>query len=147
MTSDSSNGLHMCDPIFPLKPRGLKSQIFSNPAVSPDMTDIESGRPPKATRPLLFPPYLEEPSLSEVPKVPAPPSTTTSPNGTAGITMTPSDTMFKINIGDVQDQQVLDSLPQAPFFSMATLFKPFTFSRPSSAENVAAFLPPGPDRC
>ena len=117
------------------------------------MTDIESGRPPKATRPLLFPPYLEEPSLSKVPKVPAPPSTTTSmetptdPNGTAGITMTPSDTMFKIKIEDVQDQQILDSLPQAPFFSMATLFKPFTLSRPSSAENVAAFLPPGPDRC
>tara|TARA_B110000027_G_C16084943_1_gene285448 strand:- start:746 stop:1102 length:357 start_codon:yes stop_codon:yes gene_type:complete len=114
--------------------------------------DIESGLPPKA---FLFPPYLEEritspPEVQKTLIAPAPPSTTTmeipaNPNGTAATT--PSDTMYKINIGDVQHEQILDSLPQPPFFSMASVFKPFTFSRPSSAESVAALLPPGPDQC
>jgi hypothetical protein len=108
--------------------------------------DIESGLLPKASRSLLFPPYPQDritspPEVQKTLIAPAPP---TNPNG---ITTTPSDTMYKINIGDVPDEQIFDSLPQPPFFSMASVFKPFTFSRPSSAESVAAFLPPGPDQC
>lgn len=116
--------------------------------------DIESGLLPKASRSLLFPPYPQDritspPEVQKTLIAPAPPSTVwmeipTNPNG---ITTTPSDTMYKINIGDVQHEQIFDSLPQPPFFSMASVFKPFTFSRPSSAESVAAFLPPGPDQC
>ena len=118
--------------------------------------DIESGRPPKATRPLLFPPYLEErittpPEVQKTLIAPAPPSTTASmeiPANPSGTAATTTDTMYKINIEEVREvQDVLDSIPQPPFFSMASLLKPFTFSRPSSAENVAAFLPPGPDQC
>tara|TARA_Y100000389_G_scaffold195680_1_gene227460 strand:+ start:202 stop:543 length:342 start_codon:yes stop_codon:yes gene_type:complete len=109
--------------------------------------DIESGRPPKATRPLLLPPYPEEPitrvSPPGVPKTLVAPAPTDS-NDAVGITTTPQDTVYKINI---EDEQVLDILPRAPFFSMGSLFKPFTFSRPSSAEGGAAFLPLGPDQC
>jgi len=122
--------------------------------------DIEAGRPPNATR-SLFPPYLEEP-ITSLPHVPLPQvpktliaqaatplSTTSIPidsNGPAGITPTPPDTVYKINIGDVQDKQGIDTLP-APFFSMGSLFKLFTSSRQSSAESGAAFLPPGADQC
>lgn len=134
----------------------------SNPGVSNllkprrlDMTtlDIESGLP-KASWPLLFPHYLEEritspPEVQKILIAPAPPSTVSMeiPANPNGITTTPSDTMYKINIGDVQHEQILDSLPQPPFFNMASVFKSFTFSCPSSAESVAAFLPPGADQC
>jgi hypothetical protein len=128
----------------------------SNQGVLTDMTelDIESGRPPKATRPLLVPPYLEEPitrvSLPGVQKtliasaaIPLSTMSITNSNDALGITATPQDTVYKINI---EDEQVLDS-HSPPFFSMCSLFNLFTFSRPSSTESVAAFLPPGPDQC
>ena len=68
----------------------------------------------------------------------------TDHNDTAGATPTPPQ--HTIDIGYVEDEQVLDLLPEAPFFSMGSLLKPFTFSR-SPREEGAAFLPPGPDQC
>ena len=140
---------HMCDPNLPAQ----------NQVVSIEMAlDIESGlRHSKATQPFkqdecvirgsprgshvpntLVASALTTPLYTTSTEVPAVSS------GSVGTTMTPQDTVYKI---DIEDEQILDILPRAPFFSMGTLFKPFTFSRPSSAEGGAAFLSLGSDQC